>query len=162
MTYKQLRFIEEYPKDWNGTQAAIRAGYSPKGADVAASRLLADVRVKEKIDELKAKLSGEAGITIERILSHISMMAFADRTLIYDDSGQLRPIAEWPADVRACLEGIDIEEQATGFGRTKKVKLASKDKWVEMLMKYTGLYEKDNKQKVPKKLVIGYEEDDTE
>ena len=32
ITKKQKFFIAEYPKDFNGTQAAIRAGYSPKRA----------------------------------------------------------------------------------------------------------------------------------
>jgi phage terminase small subunit len=39
-TPKQLRFVEEYLKDLNGTQAAIRAGYSARTAAVQASRLL--------------------------------------------------------------------------------------------------------------------------
>lgn len=33
MTEKQLRFVKEYLIDLNGTQAAIRAGYSPNTAN---------------------------------------------------------------------------------------------------------------------------------
>ena len=40
LTAKQARFVEEYLVDLNGTQAAIRAGYSPKTAAATASRLL--------------------------------------------------------------------------------------------------------------------------
>ena len=36
LTLRQEKFIREYAKDGNGTQAAIRAGYSKKGADVQA------------------------------------------------------------------------------------------------------------------------------
>ena len=32
LTPKQKRFVAEYLKDFNGTQAAIRAGFSPKRA----------------------------------------------------------------------------------------------------------------------------------
>ena len=33
LTAKQKRFVEEYLIDLNATQAAIRAGYSPKTAE---------------------------------------------------------------------------------------------------------------------------------
>ncbi|MBQ8830841.1 MAG: terminase small subunit [Oscillospiraceae bacterium] len=42
---KERRFVWEYEKDWNGTRAAIRAGYSEKSAAVIASRLLKKVNV---------------------------------------------------------------------------------------------------------------------
>lgn len=42
MTDKQARFCEEYMIDLNATQAAIRAGYSPKTANEQAARLLAN------------------------------------------------------------------------------------------------------------------------
>ena len=40
MTDKQLRFIAEYSRDCNATQAAIRAGYSPKTAYSIGQELL--------------------------------------------------------------------------------------------------------------------------
>ncbi len=40
MTQRQRRFIDEYLVDLNGTQAAIRAGYSPKSAAVTAAKNL--------------------------------------------------------------------------------------------------------------------------
>jgi phage terminase small subunit len=56
LTHKQQRFIAEYPIDCNGTQAAIRAGYSPKTANEQAAQLLAKVSVREAIDDaLKAR-----------------------------------------------------------------------------------------------------------
>lgn len=45
LTPKERRFVWEYEKDWNGTRAAIRAGYSEKSAAVIASRLLKKVNV---------------------------------------------------------------------------------------------------------------------
>ena len=49
LTDKQKRFCEEYLIDLNATQAAIRAGYSPKTAEQTASRLLRNVNVQEYI-----------------------------------------------------------------------------------------------------------------
>ena len=48
LTAKQQRFCDEYLIDLNATQAAIRAGYSPKTAAQAAARLLTNVKVQEK------------------------------------------------------------------------------------------------------------------
>ena len=55
MTRKQQRFCDEYLIDCNATQAAIRAGYSEKGASVTASKLLANTNVKSYIAEQMQK-----------------------------------------------------------------------------------------------------------
>ena len=41
LTEKQKRFVEEYLIDLNATQAAIRAGYSPKTANEQGTQNLA-------------------------------------------------------------------------------------------------------------------------
>ena len=46
LTPKEQRFVEEYAIDLNGTQAAIRAGYSPKTARSIASETLQRPAVK--------------------------------------------------------------------------------------------------------------------
>lgn len=46
MTDKQARFCEEYMIDLNATQAAIRAGYSPKTAQEQSARLLSNLWFK--------------------------------------------------------------------------------------------------------------------
>ncbi len=50
LTRKQQKFVAEYPKDCNGTQAAIRAGYSPRTANEQAAQLLAKLSIREAID----------------------------------------------------------------------------------------------------------------
>lgn len=55
MTGKQEKFCVEYLVDLNGTQAAIRAGYSAKTAEATASRLLRNVNIKNYINELRKK-----------------------------------------------------------------------------------------------------------
>jgi phage terminase small subunit len=49
LTEKQKVFVAEYQKDLNGTQAAIRAGYSVKNADVISDQLLGKTWVLEEI-----------------------------------------------------------------------------------------------------------------
>lgn len=50
MTDKQARFCEEYMIDLNATQAAIRAGYSPKTAQEQSARLLSNVTIHFYVD----------------------------------------------------------------------------------------------------------------
>ena len=63
LTDKQRRFCEEYVVDWNGAQAAIRAGYSDKTAREQASRLLTNVNVGKYIEDCKSKVAELAGIS---------------------------------------------------------------------------------------------------
>ena len=60
---KARKFVTEYLKDFNGTQAAIRAGYSSTGAGVTANRLLKNpkihdmvARVEDHDEKLKKKI----------------------------------------------------------------------------------------------------------
>lgn len=51
LSEQRKRFVDEYLIDLNGTQAAIRAGYSPKTAQEQASRLLSNVMVRAEIEK---------------------------------------------------------------------------------------------------------------
>jgi phage terminase small subunit len=52
LTGKQLNFCHEYLIDFNGTQAAIRAGYEKGSARVTASKMLANVSISGYIKNL--------------------------------------------------------------------------------------------------------------
>ncbi len=56
MTGKQLKFISEYTKDFNVTQAAIRAGYSPKTAYSIGQELLKKPEIQTAMNENRNKL----------------------------------------------------------------------------------------------------------
>jgi len=72
LTEKQKRFVAEYIKDYNATQAAIRAGYSEQTAYSQGNRLLKNVDIKKAIkelqDEIRKKNIAEA-IEVEEFLS---------------------------------------------------------------------------------------------
>jgi phage terminase small subunit len=68
MTPRQNRFCEEYPIDLNGTQAAIRAGYSKRGADVVAVRLLAKPEIAARVAELMKERSARTQIDADWVL----------------------------------------------------------------------------------------------
>lgn len=75
LTPKQQRFVEEYLVDLNGTQAAIRAGYSSRGADVAAIRLLADARIAALVAKVRAETSARTAITVDYVLNGLREIA---------------------------------------------------------------------------------------
>ena len=84
ITEKQQRFVEEYLIDLNATKAAIRAGYSPKTADVQGPRLLGKVRVSCAIARAKAERSRRTGITQDRILQELARIAFLNPVDVLD------------------------------------------------------------------------------
>jgi phage terminase small subunit len=71
LTPRQAAFVREYVKDNNGKQAAIRAGYSEKGAEVQASELLRIPKVRRALG-LKLK---KAELTAEWVLKRLRMEA---------------------------------------------------------------------------------------
>lgn len=60
MTPRQSAFIEQYILDRNGTQAAIRAGYSENGAATQAERLLANAEISAEIAKRLQAVSEKA------------------------------------------------------------------------------------------------------
>ena len=72
---KQRRFVAEYLRDQNGTQAAIRAGYSKKTARVQAAQLLALLNIKAEVDAKLTKVEEKCGITVEYVLEGLRDVA---------------------------------------------------------------------------------------
>lgn len=67
LTVKQRRFVEEYCIDWNGTRAAIAAGYSEDTAAVIASENLIKPNIRKAIDERLDLLSMSAAEATKRL-----------------------------------------------------------------------------------------------
>lgn len=70
---QQERFVVEYLKTpENATDAAIRAGYSPKTATAQASRMLTNVNVRKAIDEAqnetRERVKEEVGLTVDMVV----------------------------------------------------------------------------------------------
>lgn len=68
LTAKQEMFCQEYLKDLNATQAAIRAGYSEKAAKEQGSRLLTKANIQERVSELKSIRSDRVAIDADWVL----------------------------------------------------------------------------------------------
>ena len=68
LTHKQARFVDEYLVDFNGAQAAIRAGYSQKAAKEAAYKLLTNGHIAKAVESRAQEASEKLKITRETVL----------------------------------------------------------------------------------------------
>lgn len=80
LSARQELFCLEYIRDGNATQAAIRAGYSPKTANPMSSRLLAKVSIRAHIDELMADLQQEKIADAEEVLRYLTSVIRGEAT----------------------------------------------------------------------------------
>ena len=137
MTAKQKRFCDEYLTDLNATQAAIRAGYSPKTACEQASRLLANVKVQDEIAIEMAERSKRTGINQDRVLMEIAKMAFVNIDDVIDlDTAKVKRTAT--KEDLACIQSVKIKP--TEFGTEREIKLCDKKSNLELLGKHLGMF----------------------
>lgn len=72
LTEKQKRFAEEYLIDLNATQAAIRAGYSPKTAYSIGEQNLKKLEVKTYIDARMEEMRSERTADAQEVLEYLT------------------------------------------------------------------------------------------
>lgn len=71
LTAKQQRFCDEYLIDLNGTQAAIRAGYSKKTAGQIAEENLKKPEIVEYLNEKRQVLQDKLDLSQEWVLKRL-------------------------------------------------------------------------------------------
>lgn len=123
LTEKQQRFVEEYLIDLNGTQAAIRAGYSARTANEQASRLLANVSVQQAVSERMAERSKRTGVSQDRVILELAKIAFLKMTDVVDKNGNIKDDAD-PDDL-SCIESIKYKHSDTDTGSSTERRLRS-------------------------------------
>jgi phage terminase small subunit len=148
MTPKQEQFVREYLVDLNATQAAIRAGYSAKTAGAVGNENLTKPEIKAAIDKAMAERSEATRIDAAWVLKRLAEEVEADIADLYDDeTGDLKPMREWPEIWRKGLvQGIEIEALFEGYGKdrvqighTKKIRLDNRIKRIELIGKHIGV-----------------------
>lgn len=80
LTDKQRLFAEIYVKNFNATQAAIKAGYAPDSAHVTGYDLLRNPKVRTYVQYLKELKKQSIMITEDDIVERYMRIAFADMT----------------------------------------------------------------------------------
>jgi hypothetical protein len=92
LTPKQQKFVTEYLVDLNATQAAIRAGYSPKRADAIGWENLRKPQIEQAITAIQAEQVKDTKVTKAWIA--------AEAQATYRQARELRQ----PAAARGALE----------------------------------------------------------
>ncbi len=103
LTPKQEKFCREYIVHLNGTQAAIKAGYSKKTANGMASENLAKPYIQARIAQLERKVVKKAELNAEYVLN--GFMEIAERCM------QRKPVME-----KVDGKLVQAEDAETGEG----------------------------------------------
>ena len=143
LTLKQELFCKEYIIDFNGTQAAIRAGYSEKSAPESASENLRKSNVQEFLKTIMKKRADKLEINQEYVLKNIievQQRCMQHKPVMYFDKVD----KEYKQQEEYVIDEKTGEEKLMGV-YTFDANNANKS--LDMLAKYTGLYERDNTQK---------------
>ena len=106
LTDRQKEFVRQYLVDLNATKAAIRAGYSERTANAQAGRLLANVGIREAIENAQAKRARRVEIKAEDVLRGVIEVTTQAR-----DSG----------DLKTALKGYELQGKHLGMW-TERVK----------------------------------------
>lgn len=77
LTPKQKKFVDEYLIDLNGTQAAIRAGYSEKTAKEQAARLLSNVNITARLTKRINSRAERTEVTQDAVIKELAAIAFS-------------------------------------------------------------------------------------
>ena len=149
LTLKQQRFVEEYLVDLNGTQAAIRAGYSARTADRIAHETLHKPAVAAVVAQRMQARSAKLGVDSEWVLRRLHAEAQADLADLYDEQGNLRHPSSWPPIWRTGLvAGIETfmvpnghvnEDGKPVYAEVRKLKLIDRTKTIELIGKHVNV-----------------------
>ena len=110
LTNKQQTFCNEYLKDLNATQSAIRAGYSKHSADVQGPRLLGNVRVFNEIERLKLERAKSLRVDQAYVINGIQDTIEKCRQLRPVDveiDGEVKTV-HVPMDIQGALRGLEL------------------------------------------------------
>ena len=120
---KQQDFCREYLIDLNGKQAAIRAGYSQKTAEVQASRLLSLAKVKAYLKTVMDERSKRTEITqdyvLNTIVSTVERCQQAEPVMERNQDGDMQPTGEYKFDATNVLKGSELLGRHLGMWNDK-------------------------------------------
>jgi phage terminase small subunit len=144
LTPRQRRFVAEYLKDLNATQAAIRAGYAVKRADAIGWENLRKPEITTAVAAGQARQLEAAELTATATKEAVRRQVSGDVRRLFDERGNFRPIHTLSAEDAALIAGFEIvvKNAAGGDGhadRVLKVRLRDPAPYVQMAMKHLGL-----------------------
>ena len=108
LTPKQKAFVREYKKNGgNGTQAAIKAGYSENTADVIATENLRKPSIRKALEKKKKKLQEKYEYTIDDMVREL------DDVKLKADAEQNRQAQIKAIELKGKAFGLFVDKQET-------------------------------------------------
>jgi phage terminase small subunit len=150
LTAKQKLFCSQYALDCNATQAAIRAGYSPKSAARIASVLLKKEPVFAMVQAHQQALAEKLEIQAERVVQELARLAFSNLGEFLKPGMELKDLAELDLQKLKTIHSIKLTETEWEGGRKTSASIVLHDKMgaLKELGRHLGIYERDNLQKM--------------
>lgn len=137
LTDKQKIFVQEYLVDLNATQAAIRAGYSPKNAEQLAYQLLQKTTVSEALQKAMKRRAARTEISQDMVLRELAAVGFAsasDFAVVRNGSVVIRDTSEVDREKLPAVAGY--KESKYGL----EVKLHDKIRALELIGRHIGMF----------------------
>lgn len=145
LTPKQAAFVREYLVDLNATQAAVRAGYSEKGAEVQGHRLLSNAKVAKAVQAGMERRAGRVEVKADDVLRELKRLGMSDIANVFDVNGRLLRFRDFPEETRRAVSSIKVksftepgDDEVEVF--TTEIKLWDKPKALELLGKHLKLF----------------------
>ena len=139
-------FIKEYLVDLNGTQAAIRAGYTPKGAGQIADENLNKPHIFAQIQKELDARAARVEVKADDVLKEIKKLAFSDVRHLFDERGRLLPVHMLPPEIAASVASVEVvSSRVPGADpvevqHTAKIRFWDKRASLELLGKHLKLF----------------------
>lgn len=140
---RQQRFVDEYLLDLNASQAALRAGYSPKSARILGQQLLAKPYIGEAIRTALAARAARVQLTQDAVLHELALLAQSNvghYRINASGDVELQPGA--PADALQAVASIKKKMVQTEAGTLyeTEVRLWNKPAALRMAGEHLGLF----------------------
>lgn len=151
LTIKQERFAQKYVELGNATEA-YRQSYdaenmAPETINNEAYVLLQHPEVAARIEKLEDLRRKRHEVTIDRVVSEYSKLAFLDIRKAFTEDGDLKSIVTIDDDTAAAIAGVEFEEvfeqdgrKRVHVGRIHKLKLSDKKGALDSLSKFLGMF----------------------
>lgn len=144
---REAAFVREYLVDLNASQAAIRAGYSPKTAGQQAHAMLKRVGIASALSKAQAERGARVQLEADAVLRELAILVRSDvRDYIVGNDGSLT-LREGAADeawravasVKHKIIEIPQNDGDSMFRREIEFKLWDKNSAIEKAMKHLGM-----------------------
>jgi len=152
ITDRMKKFVDEYLVDFNATQAAIRAGYSPDTANEQGSQLLARPDIRELVAEGQKEVMERTQTFQDNAVDELKIVGFSDLAdfLTVKEGGivEQKSFDQLTKEQTKCIKKIKQVVRSTHAAdgsllhqtATLEIELHDKLKALELLGRHLGMF----------------------